>query len=218
MVSSDTSSPPTAASQVFGPGARLAVLLPLPLAGAYDYRVPGDWAFGPVEIGDFVVVPLGRRQVIGVVWGAADGGVDSARLKDVIERLDAPAMTADLRHLVDWIAAYTLSAPGAVLKMAMSVPDALRAAKPRTAYRLGGAPPARMTKARERVVEVLQGGPPRSKADLAEAAGVSAGVVSGLVDAGTLAPVMLAENRRRHPTPIIPARPCRKSSTPPPPI
>ena len=193
MVSTDTSSPPNDASEAFSPGARLAVLLPLPLAGAYDYRVPMDWPYGPIKVGDFVVVPLGRRQIIGVIWGAAKGGVDAARLKDLVERLDAPAMTPDLRHLVDWIAAYTLSAPGAVLKMAMSVPDALREAKLRTAYRLAGAPPERMTKARDRVIEVLRDGPPRSKSDLAEAAGVSTGVVNGLVDAGTLEPVMLAE-------------------------
>ncbi len=34
------------------------VLLPLPLADAYDYRVPGDMAVAP---GHFVLVPLGKR-------------------------------------------------------------------------------------------------------------------------------------------------------------
>ena len=34
------------------------VLLPLPLAGAYDYAVPATLAVAP---GDFVVVPLGSR-------------------------------------------------------------------------------------------------------------------------------------------------------------
>ena len=43
------------------------VLLPLPLADAYDYRVPAELALVP---GHFVVVPLGKREVIGVVWGA----------------------------------------------------------------------------------------------------------------------------------------------------
>jgi len=206
MVSTHTSSahlqdPPESGPTTaeFGAGARLAVLLPLPLAGAYDYALPTDWPFGAVRAGDFVTVPLGNRQVIGVVWGAGTGDVDATRLKDVVERLDAPAMTEDLRRLVDWIAAYTVSAPGAVLKMAMSVPDALRDAKPRTAWRLGGPEPERMTAARRRVIDVLTDGPPRSKADIAEAAGVSSGVVSGLVDAGTLTPVLLAER-----TPPVP--------------
>jgi primosomal protein N' (replication factor Y) len=177
----------------FQPGQRLAVLLPLPLAGAYDYRAPADWASAPLGVGDFVTVPLGRRHVTGVVWGAADGGIDAARLKDVVERLAAPAMTDDLRRLVDWIAAYTISAPGAVLKMTMSAPDALREAKLRTAYRLKGPAPLRLTKARRRVIELLSEGPPRAKADIAEAAAVSSGVISGLVEAGALEPVALAE-------------------------
>ncbi len=189
---------------VFGPGERLAVLLPLPLAGAYDYRVPLEWPDAPLQVGAFVSVPLGRRDVIGVVWGKADGDVGEARLKEVIEVLDAPPMTGELRRLVDWIAAYTLAAPGAVLKMAMSVPDALRAPRPVMGYELAGPPPERMTKARERVIEVLRDGPPRTKTDLAEAAAVSTGVVSGLADAGTLAPVVLATGGPTRPDPDHP--------------
>jgi len=41
------------------------VLLPLALNGPYSYRVPGGMALQP---GSYVVVPLGPRQVIGVVW------------------------------------------------------------------------------------------------------------------------------------------------------
>ncbi|HEX9490638.1 MAG TPA: hypothetical protein VF930_10145, partial [Stellaceae bacterium] len=37
---------------------RLSVLLPLPLAGVYDYLAPRGLALQP---GDFVVVPLGNR-------------------------------------------------------------------------------------------------------------------------------------------------------------
>ncbi len=44
---------------------RARVLLPLPLAGAYDYRVPPGAQARP---GDFVVAPLNQREVIGVVW------------------------------------------------------------------------------------------------------------------------------------------------------
>ena len=45
---------------------RVSVLLPLPLAGPYDYLVPADMS---VSVGDFVSVPLGKRDVKGVVWG-----------------------------------------------------------------------------------------------------------------------------------------------------
>ena len=48
-----------------------SVLVPYPVDRTYDYRVPDGMA---VSDGDYVLVPLGVRQVPGVVWG--DGGGD----------------------------------------------------------------------------------------------------------------------------------------------
>src|ERR1700761_8017990 len=103
--------------------AQISVMLPLPLAGAYDYGIPAGMTLAP---GDFVTVPLGRQMLAGVVWGEAEGGVAAAKLKNVAELLDAPPLREELRRLVDWVAQYTLSPPGAVLRMAMSVTDALQ--------------------------------------------------------------------------------------------
>ncbi|HJN03885.1 MAG TPA: primosomal protein N', partial [Alphaproteobacteria bacterium] len=94
---------------------RVRVLLPLPLAGAYDYRPE---AFPGLAPGDYVRVPLGPRTVSGVVWDQRpDGGapVAEAKLRDVEARIDLPPMPENLRRLVDWVADYTLSRPGAVL-------------------------------------------------------------------------------------------------------
>ena len=73
MADRPASSPEDAAPALPGIGgaaaaARAPVLLPLPLQGAYDYKVPAEI---PVRPGDFVLVPLGRRQDIGVVWDEA---------------------------------------------------------------------------------------------------------------------------------------------------
>ena len=75
--------------------------------------------------GDFVAVPLGQRQLAGVVWGDALGDVANAKLKAIEEPLPAPPLPDELRRFIDWVANYTLSPAGAVLRMAMSVPDAL---------------------------------------------------------------------------------------------
>src|SRR4051794_35218877 len=101
------------------PGTRVRVMLPLPLdAGTYDYRLPLDL---PVSLGSFVVVPLGTRESVGVIWdGEPDPALSARRLKNVQAVLDAPPMSESLRRFVEWVAAYTLSAPGAVLRMAMS--------------------------------------------------------------------------------------------------
>src|SRR5690349_17720571 len=101
---------------------RVPVLLPLPLSGAYDYRVPDELDVVP---GAFVVVPLGPRLVPGVVWDGEPGEVVSDKLRSIQEVLDAPPLKDEMRRFVDWVAAYTLTPPGAVLRMAMSVTDAL---------------------------------------------------------------------------------------------
>ena len=54
---------------------RVAVLLPYPFAGPFDYRVPEGlprkgWRPGEAKPGDLVLVPLNRREEVGVVWDA----------------------------------------------------------------------------------------------------------------------------------------------------
>jgi primosomal protein N' (replication factor Y) (superfamily II helicase) len=178
----------------------MAVLLPLPVAGPYTYRVPAALATQP---GDFVLVPLGKRRAIGVVWGAADQAIAEGRLKAALARLDAPPMPANLRRFVDWVADYNFAAPGAVLRMCLAAPDALEAPPARLGWVLAApAPPAplaapppglRMTAARRRVLAVLADGRPRATAELAEIAGAGVAVVQGLAVAGALTSVPLAE-------------------------
>jgi len=169
---------------------RVSVLLPLPLGTAYDYRQPADMALTP---GDFVAVPLGRRQTVGVVWGGGDpDGVEESRLRDVTARLDCPPMPEENRRLVDWVSRYTLSPAGAVLRMAMSIPEALEPAPPRVGYSpVSEGPDIRLTAARKRVLAVADAGPARGATDLAREAAVSTSVVTGLADAGALLRVAL---------------------------
>ncbi|CAO3423465.1 primosomal protein N' [Azospirillum doebereinerae] len=176
--------------------ARVAVLLPLPLREAYDYRVPDGMTLVP---GDVVEVPLGPRRVVGVVWGPGAGTVESGRLKAVVRRFDVPPMTEVGRRFIEWVAAYTMTLPGFVLRMAMSVPAALEPPKPTLAYlrKPGAEPPPgfKMTDPRKRVLalldDTLAGGPPRTPGELAEVAGCGVTVVRGLAEAGLLEPVML---------------------------
>jgi len=172
---------------------RVSVLLPLPLAGAYDYRVGHE---RDLQVGEFVAVPLGSREVVGVVWGEATGEVDDAKLKPVAERLDAPPLPASLCKFIDWLAAYAMAPPGAVLRMAMNVRAALEPPKPVRAFALGAAPPdLRLTAARRHVLALLADGPPRRGPDLAREAGVSAGVVKGLAETGAIVEIELPPGR-----------------------
>jgi primosomal protein N' (replication factor Y) len=184
------------------PPARVRVLLPVPLAGAYDYAVPDGMNVAP---GDFVSVPLGARQLAGVVWGPSSDEIDAAKVKPLRARLDAPPLSGELRLLIDWVAAYTLSPPGAVLRMAMSVPDALEPARMLVGYGPSGAgrallddAAAVLTPQRHRVLAAAAE-LPGTATDLAQRAACGAGVVRGLVQAGLLAAVPLARR-----APLVP--------------
>src|SRR5262249_38341328 len=61
----------------------------------------------------------------------------------------------------------------------------------RVGVRLVGPPPARKTVARERVLALLADGMVRGKSEAAREAGVSTGVIDGLIDEGTLETVVL---------------------------
>jgi primosomal protein N' (replication factor Y) (superfamily II helicase) len=163
------------------------VLVPVALDQNYSYRVPRGME---LAAGDVVCVPLGPREVVAVVWGEnahPDPRLHN-RLKDVSEKLDVPPLKAELRALVDWVANYTLSARGMVLRMCLRMGEHLGPERVRMGVRLVGKPPQRMTPARRRVIELLSDGLLHGKSDAAKEAGVSMGVVDGLVDEGTLVP------------------------------
>jgi primosomal protein N' (replication factor Y) len=174
---------------------RVRVLLPLPLAGAYDYKVIAGLDLAP---GDFVRVPLGSRHVNGVVWDPEENAGDAledGRLKYVAERLDVPPMSQAMRRFIDWVSLYTMAPPGAVLRMAMSVDAALERPRPMMALALSAhvpdpeAPQAlepRLTRARRQVLREARAGRPRAAGELARAASVGTGVVRGMVDLGWL--------------------------------
>jgi primosomal protein N' (replication factor Y) len=161
------------------------VLVPVALNQAYSYRVPRGMEIKP---GDVVAVPLGPREVVAVVW-AENANPDPRlhnRLKDIGEKLDVPPLTKELRSLVDWIANYTLSARGMVLRMTLRMGENLGPERLRTGVRLVGQAPKRLTPARRRLIEVVSDGLLHGKSEAAKEAGVSSGVIDGLVDEGTL--------------------------------
>src|SRR6202161_3199348 len=166
------------------------VLLPVALDRAYSYRVPEELELAP---GDIVCVPLGAREATAVVW--ADNPKPNPRLdnrlKDVGEKLELAPLKPELRSFVDWVANYTVSSRGMVLRMCLRMGEHLGAERERVGVRLAGSAPQRMTRARGRVLELLADGMVRGKSEAAREAGVSAGVLDGLIDEGTLEAVVL---------------------------
>ena len=165
------------------------VLVPVALDHTYSYRVPSGLELKP---GDIVAVPLGAREVVGVVW-ADDVTIRPGlhnRMKDVELKLDYPPVKPELRKFVDWVSEYTLSPRGMVLRMCLRMGE-LGPAREKVGVRLVGPAPKRMTPARMRVLQLLGDGMVRAKSEAAHEAGVSAGVIDGLVDEGALETLVL---------------------------
>ena len=177
----------------------LRVMLPLPLPGLLDYVLPAD-AAAP-EPGSFVRVTLGPRRAIGVVWdGKPEIDRPIEQLKPVCETLPTPPLRPELRRFIERVADYTLASPGAVLRMAMSVEEALSPPPPRrvcaaTAAGLAALsasrPDRKLTAARRRVLEALRDGAACSITEAASRAGCGTSVVRGLLAAGYVSEMRL---------------------------
>lgn len=163
---------------------RVGVLFPLPLPEPFDYAVPDGLALAP---GDHVEAPLGPRRVQGVVWRVEPA--DAGNLKSVLRRIDAPPLPPETLAFVNWTARYCVQPLGATLALVLRAPDALQPG-PTLRRLVRGAGAAKETPARTAVLAALEAaGAPLPAADLARAAGVTPGVVAGLVKAGVLAEI-----------------------------
>jgi primosomal protein N' (replication factor Y) len=190
----------------------VSVLLPIPAPRPYSYSVPEGLQVFP---GDFVQVPLGPRKVAAVVWDDSDdiSPVDPAKLRAIELKFECPSLSADIRHFIDWVADYTVSAPGMVLRSVMRAPGALDPEIPLQGLRYTGGTPERMTDARRRVLELA--GEHRdgdtylawTRSGLAHAAGTSSSVVDGLTKQGVFETVQI-------PPPAVVARPLADHSVP----
>ncbi|MBX3456450.1 primosomal protein N' [Ferrovibrio sp.] len=188
----------------------LRVLLPVPLGRPLSYAAPGSGpssgpgsgpGFGEMpQPGSLVRVSLSGRELVGVVWdGEAETLPPDKKLKQVAEVYRTPPLSAPLRRLVDWVAAYTLNTPGMVLRMCLPMPEALTQPPPsrQVLHIAQPQPDLRPNAQRSRVLAIAAERPGLSQSELAEAAGVGAAVVRRLVELGALRALSVSADSRR---------------------
>ena len=165
----------------------VAVCLAANVPKMFHYAVPQNTELMP---GQFVLVPFGRKKLPGVVWEAPrpwqKNDPPKDKLKSVEEIYDVPPLSDENRQFVDWVSSYVMSPQGAVLKLLLSVPDALTPEKPVTGWQVSDKRPSRMTDARRRVFTSLLPGMTMRTGDLTEAASVSVSTLTSLAKEGAL--------------------------------
>ena len=168
--------------------AAVPVLVPMPAERPYTYAVPEGMQVVP---GSIVRVPLGPRQVAGIVWDGAVENIAAKRLRPIEQVFDCPPIAAPMRRFVDWVAQYTLSPPGMVARMILRAPEAFDPEPWIEGLQRTPAQPDRMTAARARVLETSEDGLAWTRSGLAHAAGVSSTVIDGLKAQGVFETVMI---------------------------
>ena len=164
------------------------VLVPMPAERAYSYTLPDGIDAPP---GSIVRVPLGPRQVAGIVWDSTVEQLDPKKLRPIEQVFDCPPIDAPMRRFVDWVASYTLTPPGLVARMLLRAPEAFDpepwiAGLQRTEHQ-----PDRLTDARRRVLELTDDGLAWTRSGIAHAAGVSSAVIDGLRAQGVFEPTLI---------------------------
>ena len=155
------------------------ILFPVNVPGAFDYRIPTG--INPAR-GDFVFAPIGQQMKLGVVMDIVpDDG--TRKLKDMEQVKAAKPLSPDMLSFIRWTAKYNCVSEGLVLRMVMRSYKALEPSALVTQFSPSGNLPAKMNAARQAILD--KGGPfPARASEIAQRAGVSAGVVRSFEAAG----------------------------------
>ncbi|MGA7180980.1 MAG: primosomal protein N' [Thiobacillaceae bacterium] len=100
------------------------VALNVPVPGLFDYLLPTGC--GPGDIGRRVIVPLGRKQIVGTLVAlTSQTEISATRLKAILEiDRDVPALPDDILQICRFCAAYYHHPIGPIIQFAL--PTALR--------------------------------------------------------------------------------------------
>lgn len=98
---------------------QLSIILPLAIRDTYTYRVPDSMPCP--RPGTRVLVPLAKREMVGIVLGPYNGEpLPEDKLRDIIEVLDAePILTEEQLRLWQWVADYYMCPIGDVMLAAL---------------------------------------------------------------------------------------------------
>jgi len=160
------------------------VVLNLPVDRSFTYRVPPQLR-DSVRPGVRVKVPFGAREQSGYVVGLADSA-SFPRIRDLKEATDEVLADARLLELTRWVAARYACSWGEALHAA--IPSGVKTKNPGQILRLISAGTGAPKNDKQRAAFEMAGRltSPMLRAEFARQAGISAGVLSGMVRNGLL--------------------------------
>ena len=95
------------------------IILPLAIADVYTYLIPEAMPYP--QIGMRVLVPLGKKHIIGIVYRKHEGEIpENIRIREILQTIDDQAIvTTEQLRLWEWLAQYYMCSMGEVLAAAL---------------------------------------------------------------------------------------------------
>ena len=100
-------------NETFSQGQIVSVLTTQPINGLLDYFV-NDF---DVQIGQYVIVPFGSREVPGVVWEKSKVHIDLRKIKKISKPLSVPHMKIKFKNFIIEVAKFNICTINQVLKL-----------------------------------------------------------------------------------------------------
>lgn len=162
------------------------VLLPLPFDDVFDYVSDKD-----LSLGEIVIVPFGREELVGVIWKIGQTAqIEAKKIKSVIEVIALPKLSSAMREFIIKTAEYNLAPKGLVLKMILGQKTNQLPKQKVLLYGLNikneNLQGIRITAARQAVFDFLAEGNEAEKEAIIEATGASENVISAMIKSGFL--------------------------------
>ena len=97
----------------------IAVVTTEPFSLFLDYLAPE----GGCKVGSFLILPLGKRNVLGVVWGPGGGNYERSKLRSAASVINVPPMSYTMRRFLEVVSDYTITPLNLILRLCTRVPD-----------------------------------------------------------------------------------------------
>ncbi len=95
------------------------IILPLAISDVYTYNIPETIQYP--QIGSRVLVPIGRKSIIGIIYRSHEGELaPNIKVRDIIQVIDEqPIVTTKQLQLWEWLAQYYMCTLGEVMAAAL---------------------------------------------------------------------------------------------------
>ena len=162
------------------------VLLPLPFNDVFDYLFDAE-----LSMGQLVVVPFGREELVGVIWKIGKSSeIEEKKIKKIKQVLDLPLLKQSMIAFIKKTALYNFSPLGLVLKMVLGSKTNQLPKQKISVYGLNikneNLEGIRITETRRAVFNFLDNGKEAEKENIMAQTGASQNVINAMIKNGFL--------------------------------